>query len=131
MARVDVTHSCDLRYLEITEEEMDHAERLNHNIATIGLSALLVWWGIVIAVDPLTIGMGAVGTGLIMLAANAARLRAGIPTKGSTTEVGIVALVWGALDHMFALPFGLSFAILLIVIGGVVIASLLKRPRTA
>lgn len=110
---------------------MDNATTLNHNFATIGWASLLIWWGIVIMVDPLTIGMGALGTGLIFLAVNAARSLKGIPTKGSTTVVGIIALVWGAIDAVFDPRFELSFAILLIVIGVVLAASLLNHPETA
>ncbi|MGZ9165501.1 MAG: hypothetical protein ACXW4U_10020 [Anaerolineales bacterium] len=109
---------------------MENTKTLNHNFATIGNGALLIWWGIVIMVDPLTIGMGAIGTGLIMLGVNAARLLNGIPTKGSTTVLGIIALVWGTLDTVLDPSFELSFALMLIVIGLVRIASLLTRPKT-
>lgn len=109
---------------------MENTKTLNHNFATIGNGALLIWWGIVIMVDPLTIGMGAIGTGLIMLGVNVARSLNGIPTKGSTTVIGIIALVWGALDTVFTPSFELSFAIMLIVIGVVRIASLLMHPKT-
>jgi hypothetical protein len=109
---------------------MENTTTLNHNLATIGNGALLIWWGIVIMFDPLTIGMGAIGTGLIMLGVNAARSMNGIPTKGSTTVIGIIALVWGTLDTIFDPRFELSFAIMLIVIGLVTITSLLIRPKT-
>jgi hypothetical protein len=106
-------------------------QNLNRTFATVGDGVLLIWWGIVIMVGPITIGMGAIGTGLILLAVNAARMLKGIPTKGSTTAVGIIALVWGALDYGLKLGFGPSFATLLIIIGVVVIASLMTNPRTA
>ncbi len=109
---------------------MENTRTLNHNLATIGNGALLIWWGIVIMYDPLTIGMGAIGTGLIMLGVNAARWRNGIPTKGSTTVIGIIAFVWGVLDTVFDPGFELSFAMILIVIGLVTIASLLMHPKT-
>ncbi len=107
---------------------MENLKTLNHNFATIGDGALLIWWGLVIMIDPLTIGMGAIGTGLIMLAVNAARTLRGIPAKRSTTFIGSTALVWGALDTVFNPSFELSFAILLVVIGLVTLASLLSRP---
>jgi len=109
---------------------MDNTNTLNHNIAVIGWSMLLIWWGIAILVKPITIGMTAVGTGLILLGVNAFRWKKGMPTKRSNTIIGIIALVWGALDHAFALSFGLSFAALLIVIGVVALASLLAPPKT-
>lgn len=109
---------------------MDKANTLNHNIAVIGWSMLLIWWGIAILVKPITIGMTAVGTGLILLGLNVFRWRKGLPTKGLNTIIGIIALVWGTLDHAFALSFWLSFATLLIVIGVVALASLLVHPKT-
>ena len=109
---------------------MGHTKTLNHNFATIGNGALLIWWGIVMMVHPLTIGMGAIGTGLIMLGVNAARSLKGIPTKGSTTVIGTIALVWGTLDTIFNPRFELSFAMMLIIIGLAKIASLLMRTKT-
>lgn len=106
-------------------------QSMNRTFAMIGDGALLIWWGISIMVGPITIGMSAIGTGLILLGVNAARWLKGIPTKGTTTAVGVIALVWGAFDHTLALRFMPSFATLLIVIGVVVIASLVTRPRTA
>jgi hypothetical protein len=108
---------------------MENTNTLNHNFATIGNGALLIWWGLVIMIEPLTIGMGAIGTGLILLGINAARLLTGIPTKGSTTTIGIIALVWGILDTVITPSFELSFAIMLIVIGLATMASLLTRAK--
>ena len=110
---------------------MEDKGKTNHRIATVGWGLLLIWWGISIAVGPITIGMSAVGTGLILLGANGARLLRGIPAVTSTTVVGLVAIVWGAMDTALALSFGASFAILLMVIGAVMIVSLIPRPRTA
>jgi hypothetical protein len=127
---VDAIRADDPKDGRLAEEGMDSATTLNRTYAAVGEGVLLIWWGIVIVVDPLTIGMGAIGTGLILLGVNAARLLKGIPTKASTTAVGIVALVWGALDQALALRFWPSFAAMLIVIGVVSIGSLLARPRT-
>jgi hypothetical protein len=109
---------------------MENIKTLNHNFAVIGDAALLIWWGIVIMIDPLTIGMGAIGTGLIALGVNAARLLNGVPAKASTTFIGVIALVWGTIDTIFDPRFELSFAILLIVIGLATIASLLARHKS-
>ena len=106
-------------------------QTLNRTFSTIGDGALLIWWGIAIVVGPITVGMGGIGTGLILLSVNAARWVKGIPTKGSTTTIGVIALAWGILDHALSLSFGASFAAMLIVIGVVVIGSLLTRPQTA
>jgi len=74
--------------------------------------------------------MAAIGTGLIMLGVNAARVLKGIPMKGWTTTIGAIAIAWGTLDHFFDLSLWLSFALLLIVTGVVLIASLLVKPKT-
>jgi len=109
---------------------MHTVETYNHYLATIGDGVLLIWWGIVLMIDPITIGMGAIGAGLIMLGVNAARMLKGIPTKSPTTTIGVIALAWGALDTIFNPSSGASFAILLIVIGVVMIASLLRPAET-
>jgi hypothetical protein len=104
---------------------------LNRRLATIGWGALFVWWGISILVGPITIGMSAIGTGLILLGVNAVRMLKGIPTNASTTAVGVIALVWGSLDHVLSLQFWPSFATMMIIIGVVAIASLVTQPKTA
>jgi hypothetical protein len=113
---------------------MSSLKNFNHTTAAIGWGALFIWWGIVVMFKPLTIGMGAIGTGLIMLGVNAARLRKGIPDKGSTATVGLIALAWGVLDQarlMLGLNDGASLAALLIVIGIVVfLVPLLTHPKT-
>ncbi len=106
---------------------MENTKTLNHSLATVGNGALLIWWGMVIMIDPITIGMGAIGTGLIMLAVNGARRLNSIPTRASTTFIGSVALIWGAIDTIFDPRLELSFAILLIVIGLATMATLLAR----
>jgi hypothetical protein len=93
---------------------------------------LLIWWGISFAIDPITLGMSAVGTGLILLSANAARMLKGVRTVRSTTIWGIIALAWGALDQarsLLGMPEGVSIALILVVIGLVVWLTLLF-PRS-
>ena len=110
---------------------MVNTTSLNSNFSKIGDAALLIWWGIVMMVHPLTIGMGAIGTGLILLGVNAARLLKGIPTKRSTTAVGITAIAWGTLDTVFNPRFELSFALMLIVIGVISLVAVLARTKPA
>jgi hypothetical protein len=116
-------------HLYFLEVKMYSTKTLNHNFATIGEGALLIWWGVVIMVDPLTLGMGAIGTGLILLGVNAARLLSHIRIRRTTNVFGIITLAWGILDTVFHPRFGASFALLLIVIGSVTISSLLARPK--
>jgi hypothetical protein len=104
---------------------MESKKELNHLLATLADALILIWWGVVIVVEPLTFGFGLIGTGLVMLAVNGIRLLNGIPTKSSTTVLGLIALLWGIFDHALALDFWSSFAVLLIVIGVIQIGSLL------
>ncbi len=106
---------------------MENTKALNHNLATLGNGALLIWWGMVIMIDPLTLGMGAIGTGLILLGVNAARWGYGIPTKASTTFVGSVAVAWGTLGALLHPRPELWFAMLLVVIGLATIATLVTH----
>jgi hypothetical protein len=108
---------------------MDNEDRLSDRIGTIALSTVLFWWGLALLIDPITIGMTSAGTGLILIAANAARYLKGIPMKTSTTKIGLVAFVWGIVDHVFALSFGTSLAAILIIIGLAVLRPLTTRPR--
>lgn len=114
---------------------MNAKEALNHNLSVFGWGALFVWWGIVFMIDPITLGMGAMGTGLIMLGVNAFRMLKGIEPVGSTTDIGITVLVWGVLDQarlMLGLDIGVSFALVLFVIGlNLWLTSFLRRPRLA
>jgi hypothetical protein len=109
---------------------METSKPVNHKIAVIGWSLLFIWWGAAILIGPITIGLTAVGTGGILLGANAARVLSGQPTNPSTSVVGIIALVWGSLDHFLHLSFGVSSAALLITIGVVSLGFLLARSAT-
>lgn len=112
---------------------MNAKQALNHNLSIFGWGALFIWWGVVITINPITLGMGAMGTGLIMLGINAARALKGIEPVGSTTDIGITVLVWGALDQarlMVGLPVGISFALALFVIGlNIWLTPLLRRSK--
>jgi hypothetical protein len=112
---------------------MGTKKTINRLLARIAWGLLLIWWGVVIMIDPLTIGIGAMGSGMILLSINAFRWLKGIPTRERTTQIGLIALVWGALDQariMLGLPGGLSFALLLVVNGlAVLVAPLLARRK--
>jgi hypothetical protein len=107
---------------------MSSSNKYSHLVSTAGWGALLVWWGVSLAIDPITLGMCAIGTGLIMLAANTARMLKGVRPVRSTTVIGIIALAWGALDlarAVLGFAEGASFALLLVVIGLVTWVTLL------
>jgi len=99
---------------------MGEKKNLNNIIASFGWGILFVWWGICILIDPITIAMSAIGSGLILLGVNAVRMLKGIPTRESTTTVGVIALTWGVFDQVGSalhLASGLSFALLVLIIG--------------
>ncbi len=112
---------------------MDEKTIYNHRLATFAWAALFIWWGTVIIINPLTIGIGAVGTGLILLSVNAVRTLKGIPIKNDNAVIGASLILWGVLDHarhMLALSPWLSFALLFLVIGLVLLYSaLFVRPK--
>jgi hypothetical protein len=105
---------------EIIEKEitMNDNTRKIRNIDALAWGALFIWWGITLLIQ-FPAGVGLIGVGLILLAANAARYFQGIPLSGFTTAIGVLALVWGALELAgTVLPFELPlFPILLIVLG--------------
>jgi hypothetical protein len=111
-------------------EKMENIKSLNKIFSKTADAVLLIWWGVVMLVNPLTLAIGAIGSGLILLGVNAARLWKGIPTKPATTAIGVTTLVWGILDTIFDPRFEMSFAILLIVIGVVSLISLLAKRKT-
>jgi hypothetical protein len=99
----------------------------------IAWSALLIWWGVVMLLPFLPDGMGALGTGLILLGVNLARRLQGQPTRGLTTTLGILALAWGGSElanSLFPLPFEIStIAVVLIVLGIISLARELQGHR--
>jgi hypothetical protein len=110
--------------------KMENTLTLNHDYAIAGWAALLVWWGIVVLIDPLTIGMGAIGTGLVLFGINIARSLRSVPYHNSNYAWGAVAVAWGSLDTVFNLSFEASFAVWIILIGLVMFGSLLFHRRT-
>ena len=117
---------------------MDNKKSLNSLLETIAWGLLFILWGSMILFDFVPAGIGMIGTGLIFLGLNGVRSLNGIPTRGSTTTLGILMLLWGGLelvDLIFDLPFELSdwtiFAILLIALGVILLTrSLLRIRRT-
>ena len=105
---------------------MDTIQTSNSRYEAAAWGALFIWWGITTLFTGLPHGIGAIGIGLILLGLNAARWLSGIPAKGFTTTLGILALVLGGLElanSVFQLPFELPiFAILLITLGVILLA---------
>ena len=113
---------------------MDKTLSLNRKFEAIAWGLLFILWGVTALFDFVPGGVGIAGSGLILLGLNAVRSLRGLPTKSRTTTLGILALVWGGLELtplLFDLPFELSdraiFAIVLIVLGGILLTRELPR----
>ena len=117
---------------------MDNAQESNCPQSAIGWGLLLILWGITILFDFVPFGVGVLGTGLILLGANAIRALDGQPAKDENTVLGILALAWGGLE--LARPilrqlFEIAdwdwaiFAILLVVLVIILLARELLRIR--
>jgi hypothetical protein len=100
------------------EIKMNDRNQKHGNIDAIGWGALFIWWGLTLVIQ-LPAGVGLVGIGLILLAANAAVYFQGMRINGFTTAIGVLALVWGGLELAgTALGSQLPvFPILLVVLG--------------
>jgi hypothetical protein len=105
---------------------MDNIQVRNRTFERLAWERFLSWWGITQMFQFLPSGSWALGSGLILISLNRARLRNGLPTSGFTITVGILALVWGGLEMAGAflnLPFELLvFPTLLIVLGVIMLA---------
>ncbi len=113
---------------------MDNERKVNLNFEALAWGALLIWWGLRWwLLVSLPNGIGLLGTGVILLGLNAMRSLNGIPTKGFTTILGILALVFGGLimaSKVLQLSFELPlFEIVLIGLGVFLLASELVRVR--
>jgi hypothetical protein len=104
------------------EIKMNDSIRKNRNIDALAWGVLFIWWGLTLLIH-FPAGVGLIGVGLILIAANAARYFQGMRFSGFTTVIGVLALVWGALELAGTvlssqLP---VFPILLIVLGLMVV----------
>ena len=97
---------------------MNDSMRKSRNIEAIAWGALFIWWGITLLIQ-FPAGVGLIGVGLILLAANAARYFQGMRLSGFSTTIGVLALLWGGMELAgTVLPFELPvFPIILIVLG--------------
>jgi hypothetical protein len=99
---------------------MNEYARKNASVDKLAWGGLFIWWGITLLVS-FPAGVGLIGVGLILLAANIVRQAQGMRINGLSTGIGILALVWGGLElagAVMRLPFDLPiFAILVIVLG--------------
>ena len=110
---------------------MNDSIRKIRNIDALAWGALFIWWGLTLLIQ-FPAGVGLIGVGLILLAANAARYFQGMRLSGFTTAIGVLALVWGGLELAgTVLPFALPlFPILLIVLGLMVLFGSRREDAT-
>ncbi len=117
---------------------MDNTQKSNCNYNAIGWGVLFILWGITILFDFVPFGAGVLGTGLVLLGANAVRALNGLPAKDDNTILGILALSWGGLElarPTLQLLFESTdwdwaiFAILLVVLGLILLARELLQIR--
>jgi hypothetical protein len=112
---------------------MNTTKKSNRNFEAIGWGILFIWWGISVLMPSLPNGSVAIGTGLILLGVNAARMLSSVPISSFSTTIGILALVWGVLELvgvLVDLPFELPiFAILLIALGVIILTPELKATK--
>jgi hypothetical protein len=114
----------------------EKTRRLKDRFETVAWGLLLILWGVTVLVDFVPLGLGILGTGVILLGLNGVRALKGQPTKGDTTVLGLTGLVWGVLDLerlALHLPFDLSifgfFAIWLIILGSSLLARVCLQIR--
>jgi hypothetical protein len=135
LALLSVNEVNQIHINHLREGKMDNTRTLNSSFETAAWGALFIWWGITELFNFLPAGTGAIGIGLILLGLNVARSLNGIPTRGFTTVLGILALVWGGLglaSSVLVLPFELPvFAILLITLGVILLGREILRTRNA
>jgi hypothetical protein len=120
---------------------MDNIQDSNRRFNALGWGLLCVLWGITILFDSVPFGLGMLGTGLILLGANAVRLRKGMPPRDENTVLGILAVAWAGLELARPILQPLIqladwdwaiFAILLLILGLTLLArEALRIRRTA
>ncbi len=117
------------------ETKTDTVRSSNKNFEMATWGGLFIWWGTTALFTSLPHGIGAVGTGLILLGVNAARWASGTVTSGFAITIGVLALVLGGLElanSALRLPFELpTFAILLITLGAIFLGRELLQTRNA
>lgn len=110
---------------------MNNEQTLDSRLEAVAWAALLIWWGLRWwPLISLPNGVGLLGTALILLGLNAVRSLKGIPAKGATTKIGILALVLSGLMLVLGI-WHVSFEIpifeaSLIVLGAVLLARELR-----
>jgi len=77
---------------------MDNRETLNQCIERVGWGLLAILWGATILFDFVPFAAGLIGTGLILLGANAFWRLNQLPASSDNAVLGILILAWGGLE---------------------------------
>ncbi len=83
---------------------MENKHIFEKRLSLIGWGLLLIWWGLRWSVlVSLPEGSGLLGTSLIFLGVNLARMSAGFPTLRDNTFIGLFTLLAGGTLFIFAI----------------------------
>ncbi len=86
------------------EEEMNDKHIFEKRLSIFCWGLLLIWWGLRWSeLISLPQGSGLLGTSLIFLGANLARMSAGLPTLRDNTFIGLFTLLAGGTLFIFAI----------------------------
>lgn len=77
---------------------MDDLKILNRRYETVAWGLLAILWGITILFNFIPLGVGVLGTGLILLGVNVVRSIYALPTRSDNTLFGLIMLAWSALE---------------------------------
>lgn|SRR5512138_1479412 len=77
---------------------MNNTKILKDNVDRIGWGLLAILWGATILFDFVPFSIGLIGTGLILLGAQAVLRRNHLPAKNDNAVLGILILAWGGLE---------------------------------
>jgi hypothetical protein len=82
---------------------MDKTERINNRYQSVARGLLAILWGATILFDFIPLGVGLIGSGLILIGVNLLRTIKALPIKNDNAVIGALALAWGGLE--LARPF--------------------------
>ena len=77
---------------------MNDRHNMKRNLRRVGWGLLAIVWGATILFDFMPLGVGLIGTGLILLGVNTVRALNHLHPKNDNAVLGILALAWGALE---------------------------------
>ncbi len=116
---------------------MENMQILTRTIERMGWGLLAILWGATVLFEFIPFSAGLIGTGLILLGANAIRRLNQLPARGGNTVLGILSLAWGGLEfgrpwlHQFFPAADLDWVIFAILLIGWGMLSLVRALLVA